>query len=156
MDEMVEYDLPAMINMVRSKTGAKKITYIGHSQGTTIFFMLVMHNPAFAEPLITMLPWELVNNIANTLFPPIEILDRIAVIFQKVGIFKYMSLTNAQRNLVAKFCKTPPGVCGKAIDYALSIKPSGRMDYKNLYHYLYYYPGGVVKIIFCIGAKFIK
>ena len=59
MDEFVEYDLPAMINMVRSKTGAKKITYIGHSQGTTIFFMLVMHNPAFAEEaIIAMFPWE--------------------------------------------------------------------------------------------------
>lgn len=146
MDEMVEYDLPAMINMVREKTGAKKITYIGHSQGTTIFFMLVMHNPAFAEEVIDhYVALGTVNNIANTLFPPIEILDRIAVIFQKVGIFKYMSLTNAQRNLVAKFCKTSPGVCGKAFDYALSIKPSGRMDYKNLYHYLYYYPGGVSK-----------
>ena len=79
MDEMVEYDLPAMINMVREKTSAKKITYIGHSQGTTIFFMLVMHNPAFAEEAIDhYVALGTVNNIANTLFPPIEILDRIA------------------------------------------------------------------------------
>ncbi len=79
--------------------------------------MLVMHNPAFAEEAIDhYVALGTVNNIANTLFPPIEILDRIAVIFQKVGIFKYMSLTNAQRNLVAKFCKTSPGVCGKAFE----------------------------------------
>ena len=108
--------------------------------------MLVMHNPAFAEEAVDrFVALGTVNNIANTAFPPIEILDRIAVIFQKVGIFNYMSLSNTQRNLVAQYCKKFPGVCGKAIDYALSIRPSGRMDYKNLYHYLYYYPGGVSK-----------
>lgn len=33
--EMGKYDAPAQVDYVRSQTGQKKVTYIGHSQGTT-------------------------------------------------------------------------------------------------------------------------
>lgn len=33
MDEMAKYDLPAVINLVRNKTGHKTVGYVGHSQG---------------------------------------------------------------------------------------------------------------------------
>ena len=52
MDENVIYDLPASIEYVKQVTGATKINYIGHSQGTTIFFMLYMHNPSYIESSI--------------------------------------------------------------------------------------------------------
>lgn len=32
--EMAQYDLPAMFEYVQNITGAKKVTYIGHSQGS--------------------------------------------------------------------------------------------------------------------------
>src|SRR5699024_8214219 len=32
-DQMTQYDLPAVIDLVRNKTGHKSIGYIGHSQG---------------------------------------------------------------------------------------------------------------------------
>ena len=49
MDDFVKYDLPAMINYVKSRTGVEKIYYLGHSQGTTVFFMLAMHDPVYVE-----------------------------------------------------------------------------------------------------------
>lgn len=33
--EMGDYDMPSSIDYVRQKTGVKKVSYIGHSQGTT-------------------------------------------------------------------------------------------------------------------------
>jgi pimeloyl-ACP methyl ester carboxylesterase len=33
--EMGKYDAPAQVDYVRKQTGASKVTYIGHSQGTT-------------------------------------------------------------------------------------------------------------------------
>ena len=48
IDNFVANDLPAMIEYVNSRTGNKKMTYIGHSQGTTMFFMNAMHNPNLA------------------------------------------------------------------------------------------------------------
>ncbi len=40
--EMSDYDLPAVVNYIKSLTHFDKIDYIGHSQGTTIFFLKYM------------------------------------------------------------------------------------------------------------------
>ena len=34
-EDMGKYDQPALLNFVLSKTGAKTLSYIGHSQGTS-------------------------------------------------------------------------------------------------------------------------
>lgn len=34
-EDMARYDQPALFNFVQGRTGVKKVTYIGHSQGTT-------------------------------------------------------------------------------------------------------------------------
>ena len=38
LDEMAKYDLPAMVDFILKTTGHKQISYVGHSQGTTIAF----------------------------------------------------------------------------------------------------------------------
>lgn len=146
IDDFVQYDVPTMIKYIKLQTGVEKISYIGHSQGTTIFFMLTMHNPTFIESSIDhFVALGTVPNIAHTHFSPIEIMDKIADILRAVNIFNTFNLSNTQRKLVANFCKTGPGVCKTAFDAATSIKPTGRMDYTNIYNYMYYYPGGVNK-----------
>ena len=35
---MAEYDIPANLNFIKAKTGAEKIIYMAHSQGTSQFF----------------------------------------------------------------------------------------------------------------------
>ena len=35
---MAKYDLPAMVDFILNTTGHKQISYVGHSQGTTIAF----------------------------------------------------------------------------------------------------------------------
>lgn len=42
--EMGEYDTPAQIDFVRLKTGVDKVSYIGHSQGTTSMFSALAEN----------------------------------------------------------------------------------------------------------------
>lgn len=50
-DEMCERDLPAMIGFVLSKTGLKKLSYVGVSQGTLIMFC-ALEDPRFAQMVI--------------------------------------------------------------------------------------------------------
>jgi lysosomal acid lipase/cholesteryl ester hydrolase len=45
--EMGQYDLPAMIDYIRNKTGKEKIFYIGHSQGTAQMFSALTYNIEF-------------------------------------------------------------------------------------------------------------
>ena len=135
-----------MINFIKTKTGIEKLSYISHSQGSTIFIMLFMHDPTFVqnnfEHFATV---GTVPNIAYTHFLPIQFLDKISGILKAVKIFDTFDLTDAQRNMVAGFCKLSPGICGKVFDAGASLHPSNRMDYTNIYNFLYYYPVGISK-----------
>ena len=146
IDEFVKYDLPAMVDYVKSRTGVKKLSYIAHSQGSTMFFMLTMNNPEYVQNNFDhFASVGTVPNIAYTHFTPIEILDKISGILKAVKIFDTINLSNAQRNLVSGFCKLSPGICGKFFDLASALHPSKRMNYTDIYNFMYYYPGGVSK-----------
>lgn len=41
------YDLPAMIDAVLAKTGYSKLSYFGHSQGSTSFFVMASSRPEY-------------------------------------------------------------------------------------------------------------
>lgn len=78
LDENIFYDLPASIDYVKGTTGVKKINYIGHSQGTTLFYMLYMHNPSFVKNIINkFVSLGSVPNIAHVTLLPIQIIDKI-------------------------------------------------------------------------------
>lgn len=47
-------DLPAMIDKILASTGLEKISYIGHSQGTTIFFAMAAEMPEYANKIVSM------------------------------------------------------------------------------------------------------
>ena len=146
IDDFVKYDLPSMVNFIKSKTGVAKLSYIAHSQGSTMFFMLSMHDPTFVQNNFDHFATVgTVPNIAYTHFSPIELLDKIAGILKAVKIFDTFNLSNTQRNLVAGFCKLSPGICGKLFDSAAALHPSKRMNYTDIYNFMYYYPGGVSK-----------
>jgi len=148
IDNLVADDLPAMIKYVRSRTGNKKITYIGYSQGTTMFFMNVMHNPTFAEESFDrFVALGTIPNIAYTKYGPFESLDQFGYIIKRLGIDDPLNLSDDQRSLLASFCDRAYYYCMTGFELATCIEPSGRYDFKKLYHYLYYYPGGFSKTI---------
>jgi len=46
-EEMADYDMPAIVDFVLEKTGNKKISFIGHSTGTTIMFAAMSTKPDY-------------------------------------------------------------------------------------------------------------
>lgn len=52
--ELAVHDLPAMIDYVLDKTGAKTISYVGHSQGTTTPLILLSSLPEYNQKLKTV------------------------------------------------------------------------------------------------------
>lgn len=147
MDDFVASDMPAMVKYIKERTGAKKMTFIGHSQGTTLFLMSVMHDPIFTEESFdNFISLGTVPNLAHTKFLPIDILDMIYDLLRKATFLQALNLPELLRELLATLAKEHPKIFGKIFDVLVSIRPSGRMDYINIYNLLYYFPGGISKI----------
>ncbi|XP_047997122.1 lipase 3-like [Leguminivora glycinivorella] len=53
--ELGYYDLPAMIDYTLNVTGRQKLKYIGHSQGTTAFWVLGSERPEYMEKIERMI-----------------------------------------------------------------------------------------------------
>ena len=148
MDENVKYDLPATIKYIKSKTGGKKMSYIAHSQGSTIFFMLYMHNPSLVESSFDHFSSVgTVPNIAHAVFTPIKLLDTVYGLLDLFNFGKGMlTLSDSQRLKLSNFCKILPFSCNTFFELGANIKYTKRIDYSKIYNYLYYYPGGTSKI----------
>lgn len=53
-DEIGNIDLPAMIDFSLRRSGQKKLHYIGHSQGSTAFFVMTSLRPEYNQKIISM------------------------------------------------------------------------------------------------------
>ena len=60
IDEFVKYDLPTMVDYVKSRTGVKKLSYIAHSQGSICSSCLLCTILHMYKIILIILPhWEL-------------------------------------------------------------------------------------------------
>ncbi|KAL0822552.1 hypothetical protein ABMA28_004596 [Loxostege sticticalis] len=53
-DEIGNIDLPTMIDYALARSGRERLHYVGHSQGTTSFFVMASLNPDFNRKIISM------------------------------------------------------------------------------------------------------
>lgn len=53
--EMGKYDLPATIDYILQATNHSRLHYIGHSQGTTSFFVMASERPEYNEKILLMI-----------------------------------------------------------------------------------------------------
>ncbi|XP_053638130.2 lipase 3 isoform X1 [Cherax quadricarinatus] len=44
-NEMARYDMPAMLDYARKASGVERLSYIGHSMGTSLFFAMMSYHP---------------------------------------------------------------------------------------------------------------
>ncbi|XP_069680598.1 gastric triacylglycerol lipase-like [Periplaneta americana] len=55
LDEGGVYDLPAVIDYILKKTGKEKIIYVGHSMGTTLFYIMMSQRPEYNQKITVMI-----------------------------------------------------------------------------------------------------
>ncbi|EFN70010.1 Lipase 3 [Camponotus floridanus] len=69
--EIGYYDLPAMIDYILEKTGHSELYYIGHSQGTTTFYVMLSERPEYnskIKGMISLAPIAFLSNQRSPLF----------------------------------------------------------------------------------------
>lgn len=141
MDQMAEYDLPATIELVRRRTGHRKIGYLGFSQGAAQMFALLSQRPEYSEvihPFVAWAPAVFVGS-SNSL---ISIFSRILhpLFIQAGGLFPLGD--PLQRALIQwVICRSKIGqqMCHLAIDKVTSFGNTNATRIPTYSHFMMTY-----------------
>ena len=143
--DMAESDLPTIINFIKEKTKKNKINYIGHSQGSLIFFLQYMINPDFMENSINkFITVGTVPNVNHALSIYVKLFASTNILnyFPFENVFKYDYLGE----LLYYFCKNQTDYCWNLLSSAFEVRKTYRVNSTNLVeNLLYFEPGGTSK-----------
>ena len=144
-DQMAQYDLPAVINYVKEKDNVEKVYYIGHSQGTLIFFLAYMNDPEFLEKNIEkFVALGTVPNVNNAPHFLIKLVE-ISKILNLIPVKNFLTFPKEMGQILVPFCTSKAkALCNTILSIAFGgFDDTGRIDYERLGKNIYLYePGG--------------
>nr|XP_036669715.1 uro-adherence factor A isoform X4 [Drosophila suzukii] len=84
--EIGKYDVPATIDLILKRTNEPKLQYIGHSQGSTVFFVMCSEKPKYANKVQLM----------QALSPTVYLQENRSPVLKFISMFKgkYSMLLN--------------------------------------------------------------
>ncbi|XP_053594558.1 uncharacterized protein LOC103571606 [Microplitis demolitor] len=102
------YDLPAMIDFVINATSVEKIFYVGHSQGTTAFFVMTSTLPKYNDKIISMsalAPIAYVGHMTSPFFRIFSQIDSVvANIMDVLGMYEFQPTEQFMKKVKAVIC----------------------------------------------------
>lgn len=138
-DEMGKYDWPSQIDYVLNYTGAQKITYIGHSEGTIQAFIGFLLYPSYVEKIniyIALAPVAYVYYIESLLIQAMAAFDA-AELYQLLGIQEF-DLPGAIAIFLPGVCAASPQLC--EFDVSLICGPTTYLNNSRMSYYANYEP----------------
>ncbi|CAD7011372.1 unnamed protein product, partial [Ceratitis capitata] len=72
--EIGYYDLPAIVDYILETTGHRRLHYVAHSQGCTVFFVMLSEKPEYNEKIVSATLLAPVAFLANLRSPPFRIM----------------------------------------------------------------------------------
>jgi len=144
-DQMAQYDLPSIVNYAKQRDEVEKVYYIGHSQGTLIYFLSYMNNPEFLEKNIEkFIALGTVPNVNNAPHVLIKLFEKSKIL--NILPFKnFLTFPKDIGQIFVPFCTSKAKIlCNSILSFAFSgAKETGRIDYERLGKNIYLYePGG--------------
>nr|XP_037283582.1 lysosomal acid lipase/cholesteryl ester hydrolase-like [Rhipicephalus microplus] len=107
-DEMIKYDLPAMLDYVLNTTQQTKLIYVGHSQGTLVLFGLLSERPEYNKKIQLFNAMGPVTNV-TFMTSPVRLLAPFAkdagVLFKLFGDYDFLPNNWFMRFLAKTMCK---------------------------------------------------
>eukprot|EP00878_Enallax_costatus_P019936 GHUV01021051.1.p1 GENE.GHUV01021051.1~~GHUV01021051.1.p1 ORF type:complete len:378 (+),score=78.16 GHUV01021051.1:184-1317(+) len=144
-DDMAARDLPAMFTHELMLTGASELSYIGHSQGTTIgmAFMASHADTALAELIKVAVLLAPVAYATHVDSPPLLALATFNTdeLFILLGFHEFLPSVEMLARLEGEFCKYQPAMCVNLLAAICGYNPSN-LDERRLATYVNYTPSG--------------
>ncbi|GLG98545.1 Lipase [Gryllus bimaculatus] len=155
--EMGVYDLPAVIDHILAVTGQEQLHYIGHSMGTTMFYVMGAMRPEYNAKILSAHTLAPVAYMGNTQTPLLKEIaagaDGLGVLLKLLGVNEFLPHADVYGVMGDRLCSdTAPtqSVCSNALflicgfdseelnttmlPLIMSHDPSGS-SVKNLLHY---------------------
>lgn len=116
------HDLPAFINYTLDFTGEETLKYIGHSQGTTAFFVMASERPEYNDKVSLMIALSPVAFMSHAKSPLIRMLAPHGPVIQSVsksfGIYEFFpdnAVTTALRQVMCGLGPLSEVLCGNIV-----------------------------------------
>lgn len=143
--EMGDHDAPAQINFVRTQTGADKVSYIAHSQGTTqMFYNLAKEDSSYwGERLnlfVALAPVTWIDHTTSKLFADISVMGNIARdALYAAGVYHLLDGWQSLTMQIA--CRLIPELCQFGEGFLITQNP--KLDDPVRYNvYMGHFPAG--------------
>ncbi|KAL0869543.1 hypothetical protein ABMA27_005810 [Loxostege sticticalis] len=106
------YDLPAMIDYALNTTEQTSLKYIGHSQGTTSFFVMASEKPEYNEKISLMVALSPVAFMTHVTAPFIKLLAPTGTLLhgllKSIGVYEFLPDSSLTRALKQLMCGNGP------------------------------------------------
>ncbi|XP_058794543.1 uncharacterized protein LOC131666151 [Phymastichus coffea] len=107
--ELGTFDLRDMIDYILYKTGQKKIYYAGHSQGTTMFFVMASEHPEYNDKIHAMFALAPVSYSSHMFSPICQVLSKFVnqldVIAKWIGVNEFKPTNEFFTKFSVKACE---------------------------------------------------
>lgn len=142
-DEMGLVDLPAMVSYVKAATGAARLSYIGHSQGTTAALAGLSVDQGLADSLtvaILLAPVAFATHISSVPLIALSQLNTPAL-FALLGFHEFLPSVELMSRWEGEMCGSQPHLCANILA-AIAGYNEDNVDDSHLPLYLKYTPAG--------------
>ncbi|KAL0883486.1 hypothetical protein ABMA27_016854 [Loxostege sticticalis] len=154
LNEMGMYDLPASIDFILNKTGQKKLAAIGHSQGTSSFYVLGSTRPEYNKKIsvfISLAPIAYLNDVGPVVAGMMKMWPLISGFFERLGYEGVLEDHSAANQLMQFICSQKElgyDVCGKLGLGAIAGEDSEELEREFFDVVLGHYPAGTSRKAF--------
>ncbi|XP_033608694.1 lipase 3 isoform X2 [Cryptotermes secundus] len=144
--EMGVYDLPAEIDYILTNTTQKSLRYVGHSMGTTMFYVLMSKKPEYNAKISRMIALAPVAFLRNTKSPFASITKLVpsGVLFDMVSNWPFFPNKKFSNGLLEAFCKRgtiTQKMCTNTL-FQIGGFNSNQLNQTMLPTILHYFPAG--------------
>ncbi|CDW91490.1 ab-hydrolase associated lipase region family protein [Stylonychia lemnae] len=143
-EEMAKFDQPALFDFVLNKTGAKNVSYVGHSQGTTQMFCALSNNMDYFRSrlnlFVALAPVVKLDNCSNSLIKLVKDSKTIEQMMVKYGLYELTPLKSNKKS-VAYLHRLLPSISDLGIKL-LSDEDTSEINPKSIEAFMAHYPSG--------------
>lgn len=103
-------DLPTKIDYILKQTGAKSLYYSGHSQGTTVFYVMTSMKPEYNKKIkvhVSLAPIGFMNHLTSPLLRVVTLFERsLKTLLPLIGVNEFMPSHDFLKKLTEPVCRS--------------------------------------------------